>query len=67
MTGDRGVACPFCGSHDTEMFSLFGQQLMTVQYYCNTCRTPFERVKGKDILPEAERHPREGGTPWKDR
>jgi hypothetical protein len=47
-----GVVCPFCGSVETELFSLFGQQLLTVQYYCNACHTPFERVKGDDILDE---------------
>jgi hypothetical protein len=55
-TNDAPVLCPFCHSNDTELFSLFGQQLLTVQYYCNTCRTPFERVKGKDILPDARLH-----------
>lgn len=33
--------------------SLFGQQLMTAQYYCAACRTPFERVKGTDVLADA--------------
>ena len=46
------VACPYCGSTDTELFSLFGQQLLTVQYYCNTCHTPFERVKDDDVLDD---------------
>ena len=44
------VACPYCGSTDTELFSLFGQQLLTVQYYCNACHTPFECIKDDDIL-----------------
>ena len=44
------VACPYCGSHDTEFCSLFGQQLLTVQYYCNACHTPFEHVKDDDLL-----------------
>lgn len=48
-------SCPFCGSLDTELFSLFGQQLLTVQYYCNACRTPFERVKGDDVVEDAAR------------
>ncbi len=47
------IRCPFCNSIDTELFSLFGQQLMTAQYYCNGCRTPFERVKGADVLQDA--------------
>ncbi len=46
------VQCPYCGSHDTELFSLFGQQLLTVQYYCNDCHTPFERIKDDDVLDD---------------
>jgi DNA-directed RNA polymerase subunit RPC12/RpoP len=41
----KEVVCPYCGSHDTEFYSLFGQQLLTMQYYCNNCHTPFEYVK----------------------
>lgn len=44
--------CPFCGSTSTEPFALFGQQLLTVQMYCNTCHTPFEYVKDDDILED---------------
>jgi DNA-directed RNA polymerase subunit RPC12/RpoP len=50
-----GPPCPYCNARDTEMISLFGQQLMTAQYYCNTCNTPFERVKGHDVLSDASR------------
>ena len=39
------LRCPFCGSTDIEMLSLFGSQLLTEQCYCHTCRTPFERIK----------------------
>jgi DNA-directed RNA polymerase subunit RPC12/RpoP len=46
------VTCPYCGSTDTELFSLFGQQLLTVQYYCNSCHTPFERIKDDDVLTD---------------
>jgi ring-1,2-phenylacetyl-CoA epoxidase subunit PaaD len=52
---DRPIRCPFCDSDDTELFSLFGQQLLTVQYYCNACRTPFERIKDPDVLADATR------------
>ena len=53
--GARFIApCPYCGSTDTELFSLFGQQLLTVQYYCNTCHTPFERIKDDDVLDDYE-------------
>lgn len=51
-----GISCPFCGSENTELLSLFGQQLLTVQYYCHSCRTPFERVKGDDVLEDVARH-----------
>ncbi len=44
------VRCPYCDSLDTEFFSLFGQQLLTMQYYCNSCHTPFEYVKGDEML-----------------
>jgi hypothetical protein len=44
------IACPYCRSTDTEFLSLFGQQLLTVQVYCNACHTPFECVKDDDIL-----------------
>lgn len=48
----RAVICPYCGSANTEFFSLFGQQLLTVQYYCNGCRTPFEYVKDDAVLDD---------------
>ena len=44
----KAVACPFCDSTDTEMIALFGQQMMTSQYYCRNCRTVFEAVKWDD-------------------
>jgi hypothetical protein len=40
-----GPRCPFCGSHETDLLSLFGSQLLTEQYYCTACHTPFERVR----------------------
>jgi DNA-directed RNA polymerase subunit RPC12/RpoP len=46
------ILCPYCGSKNTEIFSLFGQQLLTVQYYCNTCHTPFERIKDDAVLQD---------------
>lgn len=39
------VLCPYCSAPDTTLLSLFGQQLLTVQYYCHACHTPFEYVK----------------------
>ncbi len=43
--GQAAVPCPFCGSTDTELMSLFGSSQLTSQYYCRGCRTAFERVK----------------------
>jgi len=44
--------CPYCGSNATELISLFGKQLLTLQYYCHTCHTPFERVRDTDVFDE---------------
>ena len=44
--GSNGrVRCPFCGCYDTELYSLFGSQLSTSQYYCRRCRVAFEALK----------------------
>jgi transposase-like protein len=37
--------CPFCGSDQTELISLFGSTSLTSQYHCRTCRSAFEQVK----------------------
>ncbi len=39
------IECPFCHGTDVELFSLFGSQLLTSEYYCRNCRTVFEQVK----------------------
>jgi DNA-directed RNA polymerase subunit RPC12/RpoP len=39
------VSCPFCGSADVELLALFGSQLLTDQYYCRACHTPFEHLR----------------------
>lgn len=44
-TSATAVSCPFCGSADVELLSLFGSQLLTDQYYCRTCHTPFEHLR----------------------
>jgi DNA-directed RNA polymerase subunit RPC12/RpoP len=46
----RHIACPYCRSTETELLSLFGQQLLTIQLYCHTCHTPFEAVKDDELL-----------------
>ncbi|HEY8325983.1 MAG TPA: hypothetical protein VIG77_15900 [Ktedonobacterales bacterium] len=44
------VLCPYCGAEEIEPLALFGQQLLTVQMYCQRCHTPFEYVKDDAIL-----------------
>lgn len=41
----EAVACPFCGSRDSEPLAAYGSLLMTSQYYCNGCRTTFEWMR----------------------
>ncbi len=48
-THEKGPACPFCQSEDTEMMALFGSQLLTSQYYCNGCHTVFEVVRHQAV------------------
>ena len=44
----RKVYCPFCKGFETELYSLFGSQLSTSQYYCRDCRVAFEAIKWTD-------------------
>jgi uncharacterized Zn finger protein len=37
--------CPFCKSGDTEVISLFGSQVMTMQCKCRACGSFFEASK----------------------
>jgi len=37
--------CPFCRSADTEVISLFGSQVMTMQCKCHACGSFFEACK----------------------
>jgi hypothetical protein len=48
------VFCPFCRSTDTELFSSFGSQLSTAQYYCRACHTPFEHIKHDSDSADAQ-------------
>lgn len=48
--GERPVACPFCGSSDTELFGLFGNMQLASQYYCNGCHTVFDYVAWRGEL-----------------
>ncbi|MDX3646357.1 phenylacetate-CoA oxygenase subunit PaaJ, partial [Streptomyces sp. MB09-02B] len=41
----RSVACPRCGSADTEETSRFAATSCKSLWRCRTCREPFEHVK----------------------
>jgi hypothetical protein len=43
--GTAGAMCPFCRSKDTEVISLFGSQVMTMQCKCRACGNFFEASK----------------------
>jgi ring-1,2-phenylacetyl-CoA epoxidase subunit PaaD len=42
---DSGVACPRCGSKNTERLSAFGATACKSLYRCVACREPFEHFK----------------------
>ncbi len=39
------VACPFCGSRDTELKSEFGSTACKAIHVCKACRQPFDEFK----------------------
>ncbi len=43
--GADSVACPHCGSADTEPLSQFGSTACKALYRCRTCREPFDYFK----------------------
>lgn len=45
LNSDDGRACPWCESRDTERIGEWGPQLLTEQWVCRNCRTPFERIR----------------------
>jgi len=43
--GELRPACPFCKATDTEVISLFGSQVMTMQCKCRACGSFYEASK----------------------
>jgi DNA-directed RNA polymerase subunit RPC12/RpoP len=41
----RPIACPYCDSTETELFSLYGNSLLSSQYVCRNCHTVFDVVR----------------------
>jgi transposase-like protein len=39
------AACPFCGSDEVELVSLFGGQIITSQFRCLACNSYFEAIR----------------------
>jgi ring-1,2-phenylacetyl-CoA epoxidase subunit PaaD len=37
--------CPYCGSREVDLDSLFGPTLCRATYLCRSCKNPFERFK----------------------
>jgi len=37
--------CPFCSSHDCELVSQFGGQIITAQWRCRSCGSYFEALR----------------------
>jgi len=40
-----GPVCPWCDSQNVERIGAFGPQLMSYQYMCRDCRSPFEYIR----------------------
>jgi ring-1,2-phenylacetyl-CoA epoxidase subunit PaaD len=45
LFAETAVACPACGSMDTERVSEFGSTACKASYRCRTCREPFQYFK----------------------
>jgi ring-1,2-phenylacetyl-CoA epoxidase subunit PaaD len=45
LFGDQAVACPQCGSDNTELLSEFGSTSCKALWRCKACREPFDYFK----------------------
>jgi ring-1,2-phenylacetyl-CoA epoxidase subunit PaaD len=45
LFGEQQVACPQCGSEETEVLSEFGSTSCKALWRCKTCREPFDYFK----------------------
>ena len=44
------MTCPWCGSGDVNEIAPYASLLMTSQWFCESCGSPFERIRhrGRD-------------------
>ena len=51
------MTCPWCGSDDTHEMGGYGSLLMTSQWFCEACTSPFEfiRHRGSDVDGASQR------------
>lgn len=48
MNGEpEPVTCPWCGSADVDRLSAFGPLHVSEQWMCQTCASPFERIRDR--------------------
>ena len=45
LFGEQQVACPQCGSENTELLSEFGSTACKALWRCRSCREPFDYFK----------------------
>ena len=45
LFGEQQIACPQCGSEDTELLSEFGSTSCKALWRCKSCREPFDYFK----------------------
>jgi hypothetical protein len=43
--GEPDLTCPWCGSEDVREIAPYGTLLMTAQWFCEACGSPFERMR----------------------
>jgi ring-1,2-phenylacetyl-CoA epoxidase subunit PaaD len=43
--GREEVNCPWCGSGEVERVGEVGPTVMTSQWICTACHSPFERIR----------------------
>jgi transposase-like protein len=39
------VSCPWCGSQEVERVGEVGPTVMTSQWICTACKSPFEQIR----------------------